>query len=50
MTVGLLGRGEPQLLGGILHGLRMFPAVASVFSIANEVRSFDMSVTIVLTA
>ena len=50
MTVGFLGREEPQLLGDILHGLKMFSAVALVFSIANEVRNFEMSVTVVLAA
>lgn len=49
MTVGFLGREEPQLLGDILCGLKMFAAVALVFSIANE-NSKEMSVMIVLTA
>ena len=50
MTVGFLGREEPQLLGDILRGLKIFAAVALVFSIANEAHSFEMSVMIVLTA
>ena len=36
MTLGFLGRKEPQLLGDILHGLKMISAVASVFSVVNE--------------